>query len=122
MTTTVADLTPAPATPRDELVRDLRALAAWLEANPDAPVGEFAGVRLQHSIYEGSDAAKAADVRRLAALLGATVDRDDANAVSFRVQVAPRAEFIVRATTRGGSDRWQAAMKVHDEMTRDGAS
>ncbi len=119
--TVVEDLTPAALTPREELVRDLHALADWLAANPHAPVGESASVRLQHSIHDGSDAAKAADVRRLASQLGTTVNRDDADGVSFTIQVAPRAEFIVHATTRGGVDRWQAAMKVHAAMSRDGA-
>lgn len=96
---------------RDELIRDIRALADWLEQHPEAPVGEHASVQVQYSVDQQSDAAKAHEVRRVAGLLGLNVDVD-ANSITACLRLTGRTRYVVHATTRGGGRRWDNAMSA----------
>lgn len=54
------------ATPREQLIADLRALAAWLEEHPALPVGPYPQVEVTY-IARGEDAdAQLAEVDRIA--------------------------------------------------------
>ena len=65
---------PAPLVPGDlfarhQIITGLRSLADFLEANPAVPVNKY-GIDVLHSVREHDDTASAAEVDRIAALLG----------------------------------------------------
>lgn len=80
-------------TPRTELIADLEEFAALLRRRPNIPIGEFDRVRIQYSITAnfGDEAARIAEVERVAAILGVEVERD-AHAVRARFEDCGRVE------------------------------
>ena len=57
-------------TDREAIVAGLRQLADWLERNPDMPLGLYPDVELKVFVREDSEAASAAEVERIADLIG----------------------------------------------------
>jgi hypothetical protein len=90
---------------RAAIAAGLRAMADFLEARPEIPLSDYAHVDLQHSVLDGTDDEKVAEVRRIAELLGVKARvHEDGSAVVCRYPVAELTTFTVHAllTPAGG--------------------
>lgn len=88
---------------RAVIIAGLRAMADFLEARTDVPLGAYDSFELQHSILHGSNDEKIAEVRRIGGLLGVeTKIYDDRTGVVSRYQVADRTTFVVHALLDSG--------------------
>lgn len=102
---------------RAELIRDLRRLADWFEANPKVPVGKYPSVEVSyfpgHHGFE-TDAAAFAEVRRIADGTGATIEED---AVRIRATRAlGRASYKVMAHSADHMARYEAATTYYSSV------
>lgn len=83
---------------RSTVIAGLRAMADFIEARPEIPVGSYTSVGLQYSVLTGTDEEKIAEVRRIAGLLGVEAEiYDDGIGVIIRYRVADRTTFTVHA-------------------------
>jgi hypothetical protein len=98
---------------RAEVIRDLRTLADLLERYPQLPVAEYARADLQHSIVDrfGDEAARVAEVERIAAILGVDVERHDRGVRA--VLNLGGAEYRVCTSTDRGSAAFWAERSYH---------
>ena len=105
---------------RAELIADLRAFADLLDARPDMPIGPYDYVRVQYSVTRlfGSEAARVAEVERVAAILGADVKRD-ARQVMAELPIGRRVTYLVNAGTDLGEARYTAEDSYRDAVEPD---
>jgi hypothetical protein len=84
---------------RTELIEDLEAFARLLRQRPDMLVDQYFRVRVQYTVLPsfGDEAARIAEVERMAAVLGVDVDRDERSVMAM-VEVG-RAEYWVYTAT-----------------------
>jgi hypothetical protein len=83
---------------RTTAIAGLRALADFLETRPEVPLGSYVSVNVQHSVLDGTDAEKIAEVRRIAEVLGVDAQIwEDGTGIVAPYQVAGRTTFTVHA-------------------------
>lgn len=90
---------------RTTVIAGLRAMADFLETRPEIPLGDYAFVNVQHSVLDGTDDEKIAEVRRIAGLLGVQARiYEDGTGVGCSYAVAELTTFTVHAilTPAGG--------------------
>jgi hypothetical protein len=88
---------PAPTSEREQWIENIRQLADWLEANPQAPLGPFDRCTIQHNPMRGGTIANRAAARRVADSIEVLDERsDDAHGVTAR-RTFGRAEYVVFA-------------------------
>lgn len=115
-------MTPRQVAIRNEMIRDLHALADWLAARPDVPVGEFSTATLQYSVQSsfGPEAARVAEVKRVAALMGATAEVDEGTGVA-RLHLG-RCRFTVHTMTDRGDAIYDAEASYRGAIQPEPAS
>lgn len=106
--------------PREALIADLRAFADLLDRRPDLPVGSY--VHVQYSVIApfGDEAARIAEVERVAVILGVDVDRDVRRAEA-RLPLG-RVEYVVHTTTDLGDVLYDANRSYDGAVEPAGAS
>lgn len=87
---------------RAELIADLRAAADTLERCPKMLVGDHATVTIQYSVtcHFGDEAARIAEVERMALVLGVEVERDERR-VEARLDLGRVAYLVIAGTDFG---------------------
>lgn len=93
---------------RAQLIADLYAFADLLELRTDMPVDDRTITTIQHTVTGPTDAARIAEVERIAARLGVDVDRSPRHASALLR--CGRVEYVVYANTDAGEAQWAAAV------------
>lgn len=98
---------------REALIADLRAFADLLEHRPDLPIGQYSVVHVQYSVTRrfGDEAARVAEVERVAAILGVDVERDERRATA-KLELG-RVEYVVNTGTDLGEAIYDAEQSYH---------
>lgn len=99
-------------TAREELINDLIAFADLLERRPDMPVDDYVTVRVQYSVLRsfGDEAARIAEVERVAAILDVDPDRSDPRSVAATLELGKfdRVTYTVHTATDYGDAVYDA--------------
>lgn len=98
---------------RRELVAGLRELADFLEQHPDVPAPYRAHAQI--SVFGEADDEVFADARRIAGLVGATVNEDMMRLRAERT-FGGYVDLVVHAQSTTSRQLWQTAMTAHQAM------
>ncbi|MFI6321562.1 hypothetical protein ACIBG8_28770 [Nonomuraea sp. NPDC050556] len=98
---------------RNEMINGLLDLAAFLEANPDVPIGT-SGIVLNYFPWQSTDAESFAEIDRIAALLGTQVEPNKAPREHYRTTVNfGLVEYAAVAIPTDAVARHHAEMTYH---------
>lgn len=96
---------------RAERIADLRALADFLDANPDAPLPKY-GLDISLSLWDGTDEENVAEIARIASVFGVEPKRDKDGTHHRAVLKIGHLTYAASAVTEAGMDRHHAVLRL----------